>query len=72
MGAITSRIPIQWFVPYILIAIASIVVTTLWVKTPDTLGYYWLSFLNGVTYVALIILILTLQKRESKHTLLAS
>jgi hypothetical protein len=63
---------LQWFVPYILIVIASLVITTLWVKTPETLGYYWLSSLNGVTYVALIILILTLQKRESRRTAFVS
>jgi cellulose synthase (UDP-forming) len=71
-GAISSRIPLQWFIPYILIVIASLVITTLWVKTPETLGYYWLSFLNGATYVALVILILTLQKRESRRTAFVS
>jgi hypothetical protein len=35
-GAISSRIPLQWFVPYILIVIASLIVTTLWVKAPET------------------------------------
>ncbi len=72
MGAISSRIPLQWFVPYILIAITSIVIATLWVRNPEILGYYWLSFLNGVIYVALIILIFGLQKRESRRPAFAS
>jgi hypothetical protein len=64
-AVITSRIGLQWFVPYIMIIVASSVITTLWVKTPEIIGYYWLSFLNGVTYVGLIIFIFALQKRES-------
>jgi hypothetical protein len=71
MGAISSRIPLRLFVPYILIAIAALVVATLRAKTPET-GYYWLSFLNGASYVGLIILILTLQKRESRRAALVS
>jgi uncharacterized sodium:solute symporter family permease YidK len=62
---------LRLFVPYILIAIAALVVATLRAKTPET-GYYWLSFLNGATYVGLIILILNLQKRESRRTALVS
>ena len=70
-GAISSHVALQWFIPYIAIAIASLVVTTLWAKTPETMGYYWLCCVNGVSYIGLIILILGLQKRASRRTALA-
>jgi cellulose synthase/poly-beta-1,6-N-acetylglucosamine synthase-like glycosyltransferase len=69
-GAISSRIALQWFVPYILIVIASLVITTLRAKTPETMGYYWLCCVNGVTYIGLIILILRLQRKASRRTAL--
>jgi cellulose synthase (UDP-forming) len=65
---VNSRVPAQWLVPYMLVAVASAFVTTVWVEQPEVWGYYFLSLFNGMGYLAVIFIVLTLQKKESKHT----
>jgi cellulose synthase (UDP-forming) len=62
-----ASIPLHWFVPYILLIFASLVITTLWTKTPETYGYYYLSLFNGATYILLGLVVLILQRRETSH-----
>jgi cellulose synthase (UDP-forming) len=69
-GSVNSRVPAQWLVPYKIVAVASLLVTTFWVAGPDVLGYYFLTLFNGVSYGAVIFVVLALQKKEGRRAAL--
>lgn len=66
-GKVNSRVAPQWLVPYMVVAVGSLLGTTLCAEQPDVWGYYVLSLLNGVGYAAVMFVILALQKKESRQ-----